>query len=148
MTYSIGDLSHRTGVKVPTIRYYEQMGLITAPERSRGNQRRYTKHELERLGFIKNARDMGLSVDSIRDLVRLSAHPQHSCSDADLIAKRHLATIRQRIARLQGLERELDRIVRGCSGENVVSDCYVLRAFGDHTLCDASDVGPTDEDRT
>ncbi|HEX2146766.1 MAG TPA: MerR family transcriptional regulator, partial [Pseudorhizobium sp.] len=57
--YSIGDLSRRTGVKVPTIRYYEQMGLITAAHRSEGNQRRYEKTDLERLAFIRHARDLG-----------------------------------------------------------------------------------------
>jgi DNA-binding transcriptional MerR regulator len=53
--YSIGDLSRRTHVKVPTIRYYEQMGLLAAPERSEGNQRRYGRPELERLAFIRHA---------------------------------------------------------------------------------------------
>ena len=57
--FSIGDLSRRTGVKVPTIRYYEQMGLVAAPERSEGNQRRYSRQELERLAFIRHARDGG-----------------------------------------------------------------------------------------
>ena len=50
---SIGEMARRSGVKVPTIRYYEQMGLIAAPERSSGNQRRYTKRELDRLTFIR-----------------------------------------------------------------------------------------------
>ena len=64
--FSIGDLSRRTGVKVPTIRYYEQMGLVAAPERSEGNQRRYSRHELERLAFIRHARDLGFAVEDIR----------------------------------------------------------------------------------
>jgi len=84
--YSIGDLSRRTGVKIPTIRYYEQMGLIAAPERSEGNQRRYERSELERLAFIRHARDLGLSIDSIRDLLALSQHPERPCGEADRIA--------------------------------------------------------------
>ena len=50
--FSIGELSKRTGVKIPTIRYYEHTGLIDAPERSEGNQRRYSKDGLKRLSFI------------------------------------------------------------------------------------------------
>ena len=55
--FSIGDISKRTGVKVPTIRYYEQLGLITPPQRSAGNQRRYSAMDLKRLAFIKHARE-------------------------------------------------------------------------------------------
>lgn len=131
---SIGELSRRTGVKVPTIRYYEQMGLLTAPERSDGNQRRYSEAEVERLRFIKHARDLGLPIDSIRELIDLGADPERDCAEIDRIARQHLDAIRDKIARLQGLERELDRIVQGCSAGSV-GDCYVLRSLGDHAFC-------------
>lgn len=132
--YSIGDLSRRTGVKIPTIRYYEQMGLIAAPERSEGNQRRYEKPDLERLAFIRHARDLGLSIESIRDLLALSQHPERPCGKADSIAKEHLITVREKIAQLQKLERELERIV-ACNGDHTIGDCYVIRALADHSMC-------------
>lgn len=132
--YSIGDLSRRTGVKIPTIRYYEQMGLIAAPERSEGNQRRYEKPDLERLAFIRHARDLGLSIESIRDLLALSQHPERPCGEADSIAKEHLITVREKIAQLQKLERELERIV-ACNGDHTIGDCYVIRALADHSMC-------------
>ncbi|CAN7628326.1 helix-turn-helix domain-containing protein [Rhizobium sp. LjRoot30] len=135
MNLSIGDLSRRTGVKVPTIRYYEQMALISAPERSEGNQRRYGKADLERLAFIRHARDLGLSIDEIRELIRLSHHPEQACDGADRIAASHLASVRQRIARLQKLEQELERIVSHCEG-HTIGDCYVIRALSDHGLCE------------
>ena len=56
--FSIGELSKRTKVKVPTIRYYEEMGLLSEPERTEGNQRRYDVAGLERLSFVKHARDL------------------------------------------------------------------------------------------
>lgn len=56
--YSIGELSRRTGVKVPTIRYYEQIGLLPEAERSSGNQRLYSRKAMERLAFIRHARDL------------------------------------------------------------------------------------------
>jgi DNA-binding transcriptional MerR regulator len=132
--YSIGDLSRHTGVKVSTVRYYEQMGLLEAPERSAGNQRRFGKKELERLAFIRHARDLGLTIDSIRQLIDLSGHADRPCADADRIAKEQLASVRERIARLQKLEKELERIATCCTGETV-EDCYVIRALSDHTLC-------------
>lgn len=133
--FSIGALARQTGVKVPTIRYYEQMGLIDPPARSDGNQRRYGKADRERLSFIRHARDLGLSIEAIRELIALGSHPERPCHDADRIAAEHLAAIRSRIARLQRLERELARITASCSGETV-GECYVLKALGDHALCE------------
>ena len=72
--YSIGELSAETGVKVPTIRYYEQMGLVAAPERSEGNQRRYSRQELERLAFIRHARDRAQVLRGAQTKSEPSAH--------------------------------------------------------------------------
>ncbi|WEX87717.1 helix-turn-helix domain-containing protein [Sinorhizobium garamanticum] len=132
--YSIGDLSRRAGVKIPTIRYYEQMGLIEAPERSEGNQRRYERRELERLAFIRHARDLGLSIGAIRDLLALSEHPERPCGEADRIAAEHLVAVREKITRLRKLESELERIV-ACHGDHTIGDCYVIRALADHSMC-------------
>lgn len=132
---SIGDLSKRTGVKVPTIRYYEQMGLIDPAERSEGNQRRYEKADLERLAFIRHARDLGLNIDAIRELIRLSHHRQDPCEGADRIAADHLVAVREKIAKLKKLEQELERIVSHCDGHSI-EDCYVIRALSDHGLCE------------
>ncbi|MFU0505283.1 MerR family transcriptional regulator [Pseudaminobacter sp. NGMCC 1.201702] len=134
--FSIGDLSRRTGVKVPTIRYYEQMGLLEAPERSEGNQRRFGKKELERLAFIRHARDLGITIESIRELIDLSGHAEKPCADADRIAREQLQSVRARIAQLRRLEKELERIATCCTGETV-GDCYVIRALSDHGLCDS-----------
>jgi DNA-binding transcriptional MerR regulator len=131
---TIGDLSRRTGVKIATIRYYEQMGLIAAPERSQGNQRRYSGPELERLMFVRHARELGLSIDAIRELIDLSGHPERPCADADRIVREHLSAVRQRISRLRRLERELARIASECD-RATVRDCYVIRALADHALC-------------
>ncbi|WP_320199494.1 MerR family transcriptional regulator [Agrobacterium sp. rho-13.3] len=133
--YSIGDLSKHTGVKVPTIRYYEQMGLLRAVERSEGNQRRYEKSDLERLAFVRHARDLGLNIEAIRELIALSQHREMPCDGADRIAADHLADVREKIARLKKLEHELERILSHCEGHSM-EDCYVIRALSDHSLCE------------
>lgn len=132
--YSIGDLSRLSEVKVPTIRYYEQVGLLAPAERSEGNQRRYDPSGLERLRFIRHGRDLGLSIEAIGELIRLSKHLQEPCAAADEIAASHLATVRDKIARLQRLEVELERMVSHCSG-HTMEDCHVIRALADHGLC-------------
>ncbi len=131
---SIGEMSRRTSVKVPTIRYYEQMGLISAPERSQGNQRRYSNNELQRLSFIKHARDLGLTIDAIRELIELSDRPSEPCAFADEIAAQHLESVQDKIRQLKKLEKELKRIVSGCGGDTI-ENCYVIQALANHELC-------------
>ncbi|MDN2565969.1 helix-turn-helix domain-containing protein [Aquibium sp. A9E412] len=132
--YSIGTLARRTGVKVPTIRYYEQCGLMEAAERTAGNQRRYDAAALERLVFIRHARELGFPLEAIRDLIALAGHPARPCAAADRIAADHLRAVRARIARLERLERELARIAAACSAGSV-AECRVLEALADHSHC-------------
>jgi len=132
---SIGALSKRTGVKVPTIRYYEQTGLLAAPERTEGNQRRYGKPQLERLSFIKHARDLGFSIEAISALIELQDHPDRSCQEANDIAQAQLADVQLKIEQLRSLATELERIVEGCNGDGPAEDCYVLASLSDHALC-------------
>jgi DNA-binding transcriptional MerR regulator len=134
--FSIGELSKRTKVKVPTIRYYEQMGLLAAPERTEGNQRRYGKVGLERLSFIRHARDLGFSIEAISSLIELQENPDRSCEAATDIATSQLVDVRAKIKRLKALEKELGRIFKGCDAHGVSEDCYVLASLADHGLCD------------
>lgn len=131
---TIGELARRTGVKVPTIRYYEQLGLMLIAGRSEGNQRRYEQTDCDRLAFIKHARDLGFPLEAIRELLDLSGHPDQPCSDADAIAARQLQAVRGKIARLTLLEKELARIASHPHGETL-RDCYVIRSLADHGRC-------------
>jgi len=130
--FSIGTLAKLTGVKVPTIRYYEQIGLISPAARTQGNQRRYAEAQRARLGFIKHARELGFSIEAIAALIELNDQPERDCSEATAIARSHLADVRAKIATLLRLESELVRITEGCSGAGVVGDCYVMAALADH----------------
>jgi DNA-binding transcriptional MerR regulator len=134
--FSIGELARRSGVKVPTIRYYESIGLIAPQGRTAGNQRRYGASELEQLGFIRHARTLGFSLESISALIELQRHPDRCCRGASDIAQAQLGAVRDKIARLRALETELVRIVEGCSGDGPAGDCYVLASLADHGLCE------------
>ena len=131
---SIGTLSRRTGVKIPTIRYYEQIGVMTTPGRTSGGQRRYDQAGLERLAFIRHARDLGLGIEAIRDLLRLSANGDAPCEGADRIAAQHLASIKDKIKHLRRLEKELKRITSFCAGDTI-GECYVIEALTSHSRC-------------
>lgn len=133
--FSIGEISKSTGMKIPTIRYYEQKGLLNPPDRTHGNQRRYSKHDREQLNFIKHARQLGLNLASIKELIGLSQNIDHSCEDADKIVKTHLESIRTKIIQLQNLEKELTRMVASCK-TNTILECNILRALNDHSLCE------------
>jgi DNA-binding transcriptional MerR regulator len=129
MDISIGELSRRTGVKVPTIRYYEQVGLLAAPARTEGKQRRYHATDVTRLNFIRHGRELGFEIDDIRELLALSAQPEKPCDNADKITARHLAGVDQRISQLTALRDELARMLDNCHG-GCVADCRVLESLG------------------
>ena len=126
---SIGKLSRASGVKVPTIRYYETIGLLAAPPRSGGGQRRYDKADIERLRFIRHG----------RALQELSDRPSQSCERADAIASRQLAEVERRIAGLEAVRMELARMLDHCAhGE--VDQCRVIETLSDHALCEGDHV--------
>lgn len=127
---TIGDLSRQAEVKVPTIRYYEQIGLMPAAERSDGNRRTYDHADVRRLAFIRHARELGFEVDAIRTLLSLQDRPDHSCASADAIAQARLAEVEQRIAGLEALRRELQRMIRECA-QGRVADCRVIETLAD-----------------
>ena len=131
---TIGKLGDAAGVKVPTIRYYEQIGLLPEPDRSSGNQRLYARRTLDRLSFIRHARELGFPLEAIRDLLSLSDRPDQPCAAADSIARAQLAEVESRLARLTALKAELERMVVQCAGGKI-ADCRVIEVLGDHSLC-------------
>ena len=131
---TIGEASRQSGVKVPTIRYYESIGLLAEPSRSEGNQRAYEQADLRRLAFIRHARELGFEVDAIRTLLTLQDDPHQSCASADAIAKARLVEVEQRIRSLLALKAELETMVEGC-GHGRVDHCRVIEVLADHGQC-------------
>ena len=131
---TIGKLSKESGVKVQTIRYYEEIGLMPEPMRSEGNQRLYGDGQVARLRFIRHARDLGFGLPSIRELLELGAAPDEPCAHADDIARRHLEEVEEKISALTSLKDELVRMVDQCS-HGTVSDCRVIEVLSNHEHC-------------
>lgn len=131
---TIGTLAKKTGTKVQTIRYYEEIGLMPEPGRTAGGQRRYGEAELDRLAFVRHARQLGFPLEAIRELLQLSDEPDRPCHEADEIARRQLKQVEQRMARLEALRTELKRMVKECGGGNTAR-CRVLEILRDHSEC-------------
>lgn len=132
----IGHLAKLTGVKVTTIRFYESIDLLPEPVRTESDRRVYGEADVRRLGFIKHARQLGFSVEAIRDLLELSDHPERACDSANAIAQEQLAAVEAKISRLSALREELVRMTEaGCSGP--AASCRVIESLSDHGLCSA-----------
>ena len=138
--YSIGQMSDRTGVKVTTIRYYESRGLIPSPARTAGGQRRYDGAALERLTFLRHARELGFGLDDIGDLLALAEAPAEDCAPAHAIARKQLAAVDRRMTILARLRDELARLA-DAHDTGHAGDCRVIQVLGDHRFCIGSHSG-------
>ncbi len=126
----IGELAAAADTPVDTIRYYERLGLLgPPPPRSAGNYRLYGEPLLQRLRFIRRARALDLSLDEVRALLVLRDAPQADCAAADALLDAHLGHVRQRIAELRALQRELQALRAQCSGDGDAAHCGVLRGL-------------------
>lgn len=115
---TIGELSKATGANISTIRHYERVGLLPAPSRSDGNQRRYTDSARAQLAFISQARDLGMSIDDIRDMIELTTQPSLEEADARRIVGEQLSNVTLKMSRLTKLHHELERLSRLDPAEN------------------------------
>lgn len=131
---SIGKLAQASNCKVATIRYYEDIGLLPEPYRTAGNQRQYRQQDLQRLRFIRHARELGFDIEAIKELLSLSASTDYGCHSADEIAIKQLQITRSKIARLQSLEKELVGMLDTCE-HATDKPCQVLEVLANHELC-------------
>lgn len=126
---SIGELAKTTGVKIVTIRYYEQIGILPAPARTAGNYRSYSQEHARRLRFVRRCRDLGFSLDQVREFFRLASSNAPSCVEVCRIAERHLKEIKDKLVSLKRLESELRRISSSCSGNRTLAECRIMEAL-------------------
>jgi DNA-binding transcriptional MerR regulator len=128
-TNSIRDLSREAGIKVVTTRYYEHIKLMPAPPRTAGNYRVYKREHLHRLLFIRRCRNLGFTLDQIRELLRLSTLAKQEYAEVSRIAANHLKEIERKVADLRRLAAELRRINDRCPGNFPMADCRILEAL-------------------
>jgi Cu(I)-responsive transcriptional regulator len=125
---TIGQLGKATETNVETIRYYERIGLLPKPARTPGNYRSYADEHLRCLTFIRRGRELGFTIDDVREMLELAGHREAACADIDKIVARHLAVTDRKIAALKRLRRELHHTLNSCEGDRI-ANCRVVQAL-------------------
>lgn len=129
LALSIGVIAQQTGCSVPTIRYYEEIGLLPAGPRTEGGRRVYGQAAVRRLTFIRRCRDFSFSIEQVRELVGLVDEPERPCIEVRDVAARHLVQLRQKLAELQALESSVAAFVCSCDAAcagGAALDCTIL----------------------
>jgi MerR family transcriptional regulator, mercuric resistance operon regulatory protein len=121
-----------TGCNLETVRYYESIGVMPEPPRTSRNYRAYDESHVGRLQFIMRARELGFTLDEVRDLLALVDGGAQTCGEVQGIANTHLATVRAKIADLTRIEQVLSSTVAQCTGDDV-PDCPVIDALTEVT---------------
>ena len=122
---TIGWLSKKSGVNIETIRYYEKISIMPKPSRSEGGNRLYDAEQLKRLAFIRRSRELGFSLDEIRELLRLVDEKTFTCAEISTLSQKHLDDVRAKIKDLRKIEKHMKDMLSQCSREQV-PDCVII----------------------
>lgn len=126
---TIGKVAHRAGLPIDTVRYYEREGLIEKPARSAAGYRRYRPDVVERLRFIRQAKELGFSLAEIKELLSLRMRPDTTCADIRKRAREKIAAVDRKIEDLQRIRQALERLAAACKGTGPTSECPILEAL-------------------
>lgn len=129
---TIGHLSQQTKCTVPTIRYYEEIGLLPQSERASNGHRFYRQEDIQRLLFIKRCRDFGFPIEQVRQLIQLLEDGERACVEVRDLAQSHLDELRKRIAEMRELEKTLNAYVCACNTgcvEGQTKDCSIIETL-------------------
>ena len=127
---TIGTVARRAAVSIDTIRYYERAGLLPAPRRRASGYRDYDPGVVERLRFIRRAKDLGFTLEEIRELLALSTDRERGVKSVKRRAEARPDQVRQRIRELQRVQRGLQKLIDACPGHGALEHCPILRALG------------------
>ncbi len=114
---TIGVLAERAGCSVPTVRYYEEVGLLPTADRKPGGHRVYGDDALQRLLFVKRCRDFDFPIDQVRTLAQVMEDNDRSCTEVRDLAASHLANVKAKMAELAALQESLERFVDSCNAD-------------------------------
>ena len=125
---TIGTLSKLTGCNIETIRYYERVGLLPPPPRTEGGHRVYGEAHTKRLTFIRRSRELGFTIEEVRELLSLVDGQRYTCDEVQALTLDHLADVKQKLADLRRLERVLKNMAAQCTGGNI-PECPIIDAL-------------------
>lgn len=126
---TIGAVARRAGVGVETVRFYERRGLIAEPARKASGYRQYDETVVDRLRFIRRAKELGFTLKEIKELLSLRLDPSASCADVKSRADQKIADIETKIHTLQRMKRALLKLSKSCNGRGTSVECPILEAL-------------------
>lgn len=126
---TIGEIARRAGVGVETVRFYERQGLIEEPARRASGYRQYGEEVVDRLRFIRQAKELGFTLAEIRELLSLRVDPASTCADVKGRAEAKIADIDEKIRTLQRMKRALVKLTTACGGDGPSSKCPILESL-------------------
>ncbi len=138
MDLKIGGLAKRTGTNAPTIRYYEDIGLLPRPGRRDGGQRTYGDDDVRRLTFIRRCRDFGFHIEQVKTLASIMQDRDRSCMEVRDLARENLVSVRAKLVELKALERSIAAFVDDCDAAcagGPGSDCVILKDISEPSCC-------------
>ncbi len=125
----IGHLAKATDTPIATIRFYEREGLLPATHRADNNYRLYTAAHTERLSFIRHCRNLDMTLDEIRSLLRFKDSPPEDCREVNTLLDAHIGHVAHRIHELRALERDLKALRARCLSPHSIDECGILNGL-------------------
>jgi MerR family mercuric resistance operon transcriptional regulator len=128
--FSIGNLAQVANCRVETVHYYEKTGLMPEPSRTEGGHRMYSLSHVKRLNFIRRSRDLGFTIEQIKELLKFIDEPDHYCGEVKAMAMLQVREVRKKIDDLQRLQKALEEMVSQCKGDNyTIDNCPIIDAL-------------------
>ncbi|WP_306226318.1 Cu(I)-responsive transcriptional regulator [Bosea beijingensis] len=125
---NIGEAATRSGVSAKMIRYYESIGLITAPARTAAQYRVYADDDVHTLRFVRRSRDLGFSLEETRELLALWRDKSRASADVKNLAMAHVRELEEKAAELKAMADTLRHLATHCHGDHR-PDCPILADF-------------------
>ncbi len=126
---TIGKIAKRSDVGIETIRFYEREGLIDDPPRRASGYRQYPSDTVDRIRFIRRAKELGFSLKEIKELLKLKVTTVATCDQVKKRAESKIEDIQHKILTLQRMKKALKKLNAACSGKGSVSECPILEAL-------------------
>lgn len=126
---TIGQVAKQAGVGVETVRFYEREGLLEEPQRRESGYRQFDETVVDRLRFIRRAKELGFTLKEIKELLELRGNPATTCADVKCRAEAKIADVEERIRSLQAMKKALVKVTKTCSGKGLIGDCPILESL-------------------
>lgn len=126
---TIGQVARQADVGVETVRFYERRGLLEEPPRKPSGYRQYGAEVVDRIRFIKRAKELGFTLNEINELLQLRLDPQGNCDEVRRRAEQKIVDIESKLKQLRAMKRAVSKLVRACASDRQPDSCPILESL-------------------